>query len=106
MYKTRKSFRPFRPSFARCLDGDEVVQNNLAVTPSSMVEMMNNGISISSQNMAFQASFDAHDIDMSVPLEFERGTCLGDLYQAQQDVRSKFKKHLKDNPQLLNPQTE
>lgn len=106
MYKTRKSYLPFRPSVALCLESDIVVQNNLAVTPSSMVDMMNNGISISSQNMAFQASFDAHDMDMSVPLEFERGTCLGDLYQAQQDVRSKFRKHLKEHPEVINPQTE
>lgn len=89
----QKSFKPNYVSTTERVENDPIVQNGLALTPAKMLELTNQGFSISAQNNRFlQAVPAAPFACFDVPLEFRRGVDpLADGYQAQQEVRSKIK---------------
>lgn len=78
-----------RPSF---LEGiDRVVQSGLGVTPAQMLEMTNRGIPISPANLGLVYQQGVGNLDFQPPLEYQRGIDMGQLWEAQQDSKRKFK---------------
>lgn len=81
---------------ARRHDDEPVVQNDLAVTPSQMMELTQKGYSITSQNLRMLDAIDPADKDFYVPLQYRRGIDIADISEASQEVRKKMKKAVKD----------
>ena len=88
----RVSHRPFRPSVAIARDDEDVVQNNLAVTPSKMLELMNEGIAVSAGNQSLLKSQDVGDSDWTIPVERQRGIDpLADGWTIMMDIKDKIR---------------
>ena len=84
--------KKIRHSFAKChrKQGEPVVQNGLAVTPSQVLQMAERGIAPTAQMNA--QMIDGHTgSDWSVPLEEMRGIDIAQMWQESQEVRSKFR---------------
>lgn len=86
----------FNACVCRRHSDEPVVQNDLAVTPSQMMELTNKGYSITGQNLRLLEATDPADSDFYIPLEYRRHTDLADLYEHSQEVRTKLKKSVKD----------
>lgn len=83
---------PFRSAFAVRGKYEPVVKNGLAITPSDMVEMMNNGMSISAQaySMLDKETISQRN-DFEVPLEHRKGFDMVDGWTLKQDVLGRFR---------------
>lgn len=70
--------------------GESVVQNGLAVTPSDVLRMAENGIPASAQmNSSF---FDgSQKPGWDVPLEERRGVDIAQMWQSSKDIKQKFR---------------
>lgn len=71
---------------------DRPVQSNLAVTPAKMLEMTKRGIPISPANLGIMYQEGVSKLDFTPPLEYHRGIDIGQLWEARQDSREKFRK--------------
>lgn len=103
------NFRHF--SRPRRHEGEAVVQNDLAYTPTQMMQMAEKGIAVSNQSVSADNFFDGVPVNEStfnLPLERLRGVDVADCWQAEQSVRKKAKKGLKQDIHTygLNPVVE
>lgn len=82
-----------RHPFATCKrrSGEKPVQNNLALTPSDILRMAEQGIPASSANNPNLIDGNS-DNDWNVPLEERRGIDMTDLWNERQNIKSKFRK--------------
>lgn len=81
-------------------DGESVVQNDLAYTPTQMMQMAEKGIAVSNQAVSADNFFDGVPVNEStfnLPLERLRGVDVADCWQAEQSVRKKAKTGLKQD---------
>lgn len=77
---------------------ESVVQNNLAYTPSQMMELAEKGIPINQGNIGADNFFDGVPIGegtFDLPLERQKGVDVADCWQAAQSIRKKAKNGLK-----------
>lgn len=100
----------FRSSVCRRHDDEPVVQNGLTVTPSEMLDLTRQGMSITSMNLRLLEAVDPADKDFYVPLQYRRGIDIADISEHSQEVRQKLKKAMKDfdegKIQSVEPQKE
>lgn len=95
-----------RRKFASCKRhlGETIVQNGLAVTPSDVLRMAEQGIPASAQMNS--QMIDGHSgSDWNVPLEERRGVDIAQMWQESRDIRAKFRK-AHEAGQVVNSQTE
>lgn len=92
---TLKCVHSFRGSICKRHDDEPVVQNGLAVTPSEMMRLTNEGYSITSRNAMLLDAIDPADRDMYVPIQYRRGFDISDLSNHAADIRSKLKDAVK-----------
>lgn len=81
-------------------DGESVVQNDLAYTPTQMMQMAEQGIAVSNQSVSAENFFDGVPVNEStfnLPLERLRGVDVADCWQAEQSIRKKAKNGLKQD---------
>lgn len=81
-------------------DHEKIVQNDLAYTPSQMMELMERGIPVSNQTVNPEMFFDGVSVKEStfeLPLDRLRGVDVADCWQAEQSVKKKAKKGLKQD---------
>jgi len=81
-------------------EDEAVVQNNLSYTPSQMMEMAEQGIAISAQNVNPDNFFDGVPVNEStfnMPLERLRGVDVADCWQASMSAKKKAKEGLKND---------
>lgn len=84
-------------------EGENIVQNDLAYTPSQMMEMAERGIAVSNQSIAADNFFDGVSVAQStfeLPLDQLRGIDVADCWQANESIRKKAKKGLKNDIKL------
>lgn len=74
------------------LEIDRLVQNNLGVTPAKMLELTKAGVPISPANLGLTYQDGVSKLDFVPPLEYQRGIDIGQLWEARQDSRDKFRK--------------
>ncbi|MBR1798297.1 MAG: hypothetical protein IJ761_00145 [Bacteroidales bacterium] len=72
---------------------DVIVQNNLAVTPSDMANMVAQGIPVSPTNLGMTYDEGYSNVDFDIPLDRKRGVDMAMLYEAQQAIKSKLRKN-------------
>lgn len=92
-------------------EGESVVQNDLAYTPTQMMQMAEKGIAVSNQSVSADNFFDGVPVSEStfnLPLERLRGVDVADCWQAEQSIRKKAKKGLRNDIKLYgsNPVVE
>lgn len=98
--------KKIRRKFAVCKRkiGEVVVQNGLAVTPSQVLKMAEQGIPASAQMNS--RMIDGHTgSDWNVPLEERRGVDIAQMWQESQNIRSKFKQ-AHDAGEVVNSNVE
>lgn len=81
-------------------EGEAVVQNDLAYTPTQMMQMAEQGIAISNQSVNADMFFDGVPVNEStfnLPLERLRGVDVADCWQANESIRKKAKNGLKND---------
>lgn len=106
-----KHFSSFsRPHFTNIIrtDNDPIVQNGLALTPARMLELTNQGFSISSQNarMLREVREDVFS-RMDVLPEYRRGfDPLADGYQMQQEVHANLREKLHRVPRPVKSKVD
>lgn len=77
------------------MEGESVVQNNLAVTPSQMYEMTKNGQPISTQMLNENLFFDGvPNPSWDLPMDLRRGVDVVDCWNASKDAKNKAKQGL------------
>lgn len=76
---------------------EDVVQNGLAVTPAEMMQMAEKGIPVSPQNLGLTYQEGVSKLDFTPPLEYTRGVDMNDLWEAQRDVKAKFRKAVNEH---------
>lgn len=86
-----KNRRPHRSHCVRVAD-DAVVQNGLALTPSQMMDMQDKGIPITTQNLGVTYDDGYSSLDFNVPLEYQRGIDMADLWEARENSKKKMRK--------------
>lgn len=69
--------------------GEEIVQNGLALTPSEILKMAENGIPASSANNPNLID-GTPDNNWVVPLEERRGIDMNDLWNERQDIKQRL----------------
>lgn len=75
--------------------GEKVVQNDLAITPRQMDQMMKDGIPISAQNLNADMFYDGDaNPGFDIPLDMQRGIDIADCWDASVSIRKKAKKGL------------
>lgn len=80
------------PSVCKRTEFEPVVQNGLAMTPSEMHELMQQGQAISAQNMqSIKEETPRQRNDFFVGLEHTRGFDMVDGWNAQRDVQAKVR---------------
>lgn len=79
---------------------DVPVQNGLALTPAQMSDLMQRGLPISSANLGLQYEEGVSHLDFEPPLEHRRGVDINDMYEAREDVRSRFAAAYRKMPSL------
>jgi len=87
-----------RFSRPRRKEGENVVQNDLAYTPSQMMQMAERGIAVSNQSISADNFFDGVPVSEStfeLPLDQMRGIDVADCWQAEKSIKKKAKKGLK-----------
>lgn len=95
-HKNRNHNRKF--ANPKRMDGEPIVQNDLAVTPSQMVQMMSDGIPITTQNLHPELFFDGDtNPSFEIPIDQQRGIDVADCWEASQDIRARAKKGLKND---------
>lgn len=101
-----KHFIQRRDIFAQALrhDGEQQVENGLAMTPSQMYDMAQRGLPITTQNLGITYDEGYSALDFNPPLEHRRGIDFGDLYEARFDAKSKMRK-LRDAGKFQQPET-
>lgn len=72
-------------------EDEDVVQNGLAMTPAQAMELVERGIPISNSNLQVMEIYKTGDKDFTVPMEFQRGVDMADMYQHRKEVTSKVK---------------
>lgn len=98
----QKSKHPNHVCNCKRTENDPIVQNGLALTPARMLELTQQGFSISAQNARFLKDMPMAPYSrMDVPFEFRRGVdVLADGYQMQQEIRKKVRQiQVPVNPQ-------
>lgn len=84
------------------MEGEAVVQNDLAVTPTQMYDMMQKGIPISTQNLSDDMFYDGDtNPDFALPLDMKRGIDVADCWEASMDIKSRAKKGLKNDKKVF-----
>ena len=94
-----KSFRK-KFSAPRRREDESPVQNDLAYTPSEMLQMAEQGIAVSAQNLASTDFFDGVPFgqgSFELPVDRMRGVDIADCWQASTSVKKKAKKGLKND---------
>lgn len=84
-------------------EGENIVQNDLAYTPSQMMEMAERGIAVSNQSIAVENFFDGVPVAEStfeLPMDQLRGIDVADCWQANESIRKKAKKGLMNDIRL------
>lgn len=71
---------------------DRPVQSGLGVTPAKMLELTKAGVPISPANLGLTYQDGVNKLDFVPPLEYQRGIDIGQLWEARQDSRDKFRK--------------
>lgn len=99
MLHFKSAKKPHVTNIVRC-ENDPIVQNGLALTPARMLELNNQGFSISAQNSRILQEIKAGDFGrMDVLPEYRRGfDPLADGYQLQQEIHSKARHAIKNAP--------
>ena len=69
-------------------------QSGLAITPSRMVEMVNQGIPVSTDNASGQYYDGIPMPSFDIPIDQRRGVDIAQIWQAQQSARSKISHNL------------
>lgn len=80
---------------------EPIVQNNLAVTPEQLAEMTAKGIPISTNNLSGgfeETTTSGHD----VPMEFQRGVDLNDVWNAKETAKKKARKLKFEEPSKVD----
>lgn len=88
-----------RFSCCRRVEGEQDVQNGLAMTPAQMFDMASKGLPVTTRNLGVTYDEGYSNLDFTPPLEHRRGIDLGDLYEARMDAKSKLR-GLKDSGHL------
>lgn len=89
-------YAPKRYATARYEEQDTIVQNDLAVTPSRMVQLMEQGIPIAAQNLRPENFYDGDtNPGFDIPLDMQRGIDVADCWNASRSIRAKARKGLK-----------
>ncbi|MBR6292843.1 MAG: hypothetical protein IKR33_08605 [Bacteroidales bacterium] len=80
--------------FAHCVrhDGEQEVVNGQALTPTQMDALTQQGIPISTNNVGIEYETGSEQLDFEPPLEFRRGVDIGDVFEAHQDVKNRFRR--------------
>lgn len=79
-------------------EGERIVQNDLAYTPSQMMELTSKGIAVSEQNLNVGSFYDGDtNPGFDVPFERLRGIDVADCWQVETSLKKKAKKGLKDD---------
>lgn len=81
-----------RFSLPRRRDDEEPVRNDLAVTPSKMLELVDLNVPISSQNAGLTFDEGYGKLDFDPPAEYTRGVDIGDLWELRMSVKDKFRR--------------
>lgn len=82
----------FRYSKAVRHEHEPIVQDGLAVTPSMMEEMAMLGKPISTSTLGAEYFDNTARNDFGVDPQFQRGACIVEVWETEQDARAKFKK--------------
>lgn len=84
----------------RRAEGERIVQNDLAYTPSQMMELTEKGIAVSNQNVNPDNFFDGlppEQQSFNMPLYQLRGVDIADCWQAETSIKKKAKSGLKND---------
>lgn len=84
---------------AHCLrqTSDYPVQDNMAVTPTQMAQLAQQGIPISTTNIGLTYDEGRADLDFQPDMENLRGIDIADMWQAREDFKAKSKKAFQNN---------
>lgn len=88
-----KKFGKSNPRFANCpiVKGEQRVQHGLAVPPSKMMQMAEQGVTISTTNA--NNFFDGYDNpSFDLPLDAQRGIDVATLWENQRAIKNKMAK--------------
>lgn len=98
--------KKIRRKFAHCKrrPGETVVQNGLAVTPSDVLRMAEQGIPASAQMNSSFIDGSANP-GWDVPLEERRGVDIAQMWQFSKDAKLKFKA-AHDAAEVVNPNSD
>lgn len=78
--------------------GENVVQNDLAYTPSQMMQLAEQGIAVSTMSIGAENFYDGDtNPSFELPLERLRGVDVADCWQAEKSIKKKAKKGLKND---------
>lgn len=107
-----RSTNPIRYARPRRQSYENVVQNDLAVTPSMMMQAAERGVAITAANLSDSQFFDgvpmSEQQSFNLPIDRLRGIDVADCWQASESIRKKAKKGLQQDIKNFgkNPQTE
>lgn len=78
--------------------GEHVVQNNLAYTPTQMMQLAEQGIAVSTMTIGAENFYDGDtNPSFELPMERMRGVDIADCWQAEKSIKKKAKKGLKND---------
>ena len=86
----RTNIRPVRFATTALKENDTPVQNGLAVTPSQMLEMTNQGIPITPSNLGLTYQEGVGKLDFEPPMEYRRGVDITDMWEHREDFKGKM----------------
>lgn len=93
----KKAFNNKRGKFATCKrkEYELVTIDNLAVTPSQMMEMASHGIPVSTPNVELFYE-GTENPSWNIPLEQQRGIDVAQLWQENRNIKRKALNYVKD----------
>jgi len=98
------SYTPLRSASCLRTESDIPVQNGLALTPAQIQSMTLQGVPISTPlAMSFRDGYDKLDFEPSI--DARRGVDLNDVWEAEQDAKSKLREIYKSS-QPVESKTE
>lgn len=81
-------------------DGEKPVQDDLAYTPSQMMQLSERGIAVTTGNLPNDNFFDGVPVgqgSFDLPLDQQKGVDIADCWQASMSIRKKAKSGLKND---------
>lgn len=83
----QSKYRVFGRSYSPSTHCDIIVQPNLAITPSRMAELVDQGIPVSSSIISGMAFDGVNNPSWDLPIDQKRGVDVAEVWQAQRSAR-------------------